>query len=1291
MFFADKFSVQRGFVYRLRDGDESHPVENLHAAAKKQFFDLLSRQSVTAADAVVEYRRRYGRNPPPEFNKWFAFAKKHASLIVDDYDEMMRSLEPFRKMAPSDVLRIMERANSTEQTRGYIKKCSVVQGKLKDCGAWAHVMSRSWSIEKVLQDLPNIIFIANYMDEPAVLAKHQTVEVSPVESDEKFMWSTIHHEPIWPQVWGVCDKISEHKQPETSLMTQSLLHFVGNVTPETDLCKHPEFKEIHGYLASAINSLHIDRAVPVLSRAVPYPFVFYAITIFLELASTATRFIVTANESEKERKILLSEIASIAGYCYVLKDLSERDEPDNCWSRNLRALLVKDGLIAQFRANLEEVLLILNEKHSKLIEKAKWPHQKNKLGEICSRIERQKSQILLALQSDHVNLSLDTKKDLSRVNDLVINIDRKIVQMDQKQQTQLQEKEKRDLETWLTSLNFCAKQNDIFARRQEGTGEWLLQDQNFQSWLTGFKRKLWCQGIPGSGKTILTSIMVNSLEEKFGDQNVDALDECSEEQKAKDLFLNEVLKLVPLDKPDLVIKATKEDVRRYLETRLEKELSNFVRKGSPLWAEIVDTVVRKSRGMFLLAQLHMDSLGREDTGKGVRKALQELPEQIDGTYEKAMARIKNQDSRKAERAAQVLSWICYAARPITVDELRYALAVEIGDTRVDEEAVPDGNHLVSLCAGLLTIDHDSNIIRFVHYTTQEYFERIKKERYPKAPTQIVMACITYLSFNEFATDPCDNDKAMEEKMLKYPFLQYASQYWGLHARGEPEKDPIVQELIMKFLWQNSNMSCSLQFAHIPKYKHANYSQSFRKEVSALGLAATNGLVEVTEKVLSIDADVNKADSDKGTPLHWAAWHGYDQIVKLILATEGVEIDVKYSSNSTPLHWAAEGGRASIVSMLLKSGAKINAVDVRKWTPLHKAAWHGHEAAVQVLLDYKPDVEAEEALLDNKADMESEDSDGGTALHAASERGHENVVKLLLKTGAKVNATDIDGGTALHRASWNGHLVVVQLLLDAKADVKARYSYGFREGSKSPSRDSSGEEVVVRLLMEKGAEVAAKYYQGGTALHWAAWSGHEEVVRLLLEKGADFTARDSLGETPLSAATKGVYDAMVAHLREKGVDVDQMVSKEEQQNLLSQTLKTDGTSTSLHWAVWGGTEEAVKPLLEEGGGININTPNQHGRTALHWASWSGKRNIVELLLGKGADISCQDNAQWTALHWAAWNGHVDVVKLLLDKGADATLKDLSGKTALDWAMAESHKEVIKALHGESKIAKKQSVT
>jgi hypothetical protein len=133
----------------------------------------------------------------------------------------------------------------------------------------------------------------------------------------------------------------------------------------------------------------------------PFSFAASIITV-LELASTVTRFIVTASEFQKGRRELLSEITSIAGYCYVLKDLAERDEQDNFWSRNLKALLVKDGPVAQFRANLEELLLILNARHSKLIEKAKWPYQRDKIDEIRSRIERQKSQFLLAVQGDHM-------------------------------------------------------------------------------------------------------------------------------------------------------------------------------------------------------------------------------------------------------------------------------------------------------------------------------------------------------------------------------------------------------------------------------------------------------------------------------------------------------------------------------------------------------------------------------------------------------------------------------------------------------------------------------------------------------------------------------------------------------------------------------------------------------------------------------------------------------------------------------------------------------------------------
>jgi hypothetical protein len=264
-YWEDKFPVQSGFVYRLRDGNQSHPVEYLHAAAKKQFDALLARQSTTPADAVVEYKRRYGRVPPPGFEKWFAFAKEHASLIVDEYDEMMRSLEPFWKMVPTDVVRLMERSDSPGQTRGYIKKCFITGGKLKDCGAWADVMSRY--LGAALRGIPNMTFLANYMDEPAVLPRDPIV--SPSDSDDKFLWSEISHQPIWPQVQDMCAKIGGALAAEEE---KGEPRFVRNVTRGTDLCAHPEFRETHGYLASAVSSFHISRAVPILSRAVPRPF-----------------------------------------------------------------------------------------------------------------------------------------------------------------------------------------------------------------------------------------------------------------------------------------------------------------------------------------------------------------------------------------------------------------------------------------------------------------------------------------------------------------------------------------------------------------------------------------------------------------------------------------------------------------------------------------------------------------------------------------------------------------------------------------------------------------------------------------------------------------------------------------------------------------------------------------------------------------------------------------------------------------------------------------------------------
>lgn len=129
---------------------------------------------------------------------------------------------------------------------------------------------------------------------------------------------------------------------------------------------------------------------------------------------------------------------------------------------------------------------------------------------------------------------------------------------------------------------------------------------------------------------------------------------------------------------------------------------------------------------FLLAQLHLDSLIGKKSPREVRDALKKLPsgsEAYNGAYTGAMERIKGQLSDQEELAIQVLSWITCAKRPLTILELQHALAVQVGQSKFDEDNISDIEYLVSVCCGLVTVDEESQIVRLVHYTTQEYFER----------------------------------------------------------------------------------------------------------------------------------------------------------------------------------------------------------------------------------------------------------------------------------------------------------------------------------------------------------------------------------------------------------------------------------------------------------------------------------------------------------------------------------------------------------------------------------------
>jgi hypothetical protein len=130
-----------------------------------------------------------------------------------------------------------------------------------------------------------------------------------------------------------------------------------------------------------------------------------------------------------------------------------------------------------------------------------------------------------------------------------------------------------------------------------------------------------------------------------------------------------------------------------------------------------------------------------------------------------MERIEGQIKNSRELAKQVLSWITCAKRPLTTSELRHALAVEIGEFKLDEENLPEIEDVLSVCAGLVTVDEQSDVIRLVHYTTQEYFERTWNFWFPNAQKDIATVCVTYLSFDAF-TGFCLSDADFEIRLLE---------------------------------------------------------------------------------------------------------------------------------------------------------------------------------------------------------------------------------------------------------------------------------------------------------------------------------------------------------------------------------------------------------------------------------------------------------------------------------------------------------------------------------------------
>jgi len=360
-----------------------------------------------------------------------------------------------------------------------------------------------------------------------------------------------------------------------------------------------------------------------------------------------------------------------------------------------------------------------------------------------------------------------------------------------------------------------------------------------------------------------------------------------------------------------------------------------------------------------------------------------------------MERIREQKSGFRVLAEKVLMWITCAKRPLTIIELQHALALQVGDSALDIENIPEIEDMVSVCAGLVTIDEESGIIRLVHYTTQEYFERTQKDWFPNAAIDITRICVTYLSFSVFKSGFCQTIDEFEQRLDLYRFYDYAARNWGHHAR---EALATCEEVI-DFLENDVLVSASSQALMASEYASiGSHSQTVPRQIQGVHIAAYFGLQSATAILLGMGHNPAAKDDRNRTPLSWAAEKGREAVLNCLLTQTSVEPDDKDNGGRTPLSWAAENGHERSVGFLLEKKADPTSRDTRGRTPLHWAARNGHKKIV-------------ESLIKGGAHIDSTDERGSTALHESIRRDHQAVQELLIESGANLDIKDLDDQTA----------------------------------------------------------------------------------------------------------------------------------------------------------------------------------------------------------------------------------------------------------------------------------------
>ncbi|KAH6907823.1 hypothetical protein BKA70DRAFT_1189322 [Coprinopsis sp. MPI-PUGE-AT-0042] len=626
-------------------------------------------------------------------------------------------------------------------------------------------------------------------------------------------------------------------------------------------------------------------------------------------------------------------------------------------------------------------------------------------------------------------------------------------------------------------------------RATEGTGPCFEEWERFCDWMSvrGVLKTMWGSGMPGAGKTIFASIVINEVEARakaserpicvgyiyfrYSDhttatvrdfllvlvkqtieRHADCLpifnevfarhirektlpSECelvqllrrfSEVIAATFYFLDALDEAPPDVQFDLLEKLSTLNVKIFitsrplanldacfpeahrfsiraqdhdLELHIAKEIArnpllrSILNEGGPtLRDKITSTIKMKCGGMFLHASLQLDALRGCANIYAVEKTLEDFPRQIQDVYRQTWKRIEAQSPDMSVIAKNALVWVLCAMRSLEIEELRYAVATCPDTYKFDRHRLVDEATVMALCRGLVNVEEETNIVRFVHYTAKDVVKDLASQSFLYPHSLPAAVCMALLAEHEFQQTTLTDKRALKASLKAEPLLAYAYKNWSTHAHESLDDTSLVHRL-SQFLQGCCAFPVGLS-THILSsiddiLEPLHMAAHFDFPLSVVGSAHLR--------------DPNHPTPQQGqTPLMLAVRRNSLSAMRELLSLPGILVNAANKVGDIPLVYSAGWSKKASLSLLLTHPKiNVNAANSYGRTAL---MWAASEEIATLLLAH-PKIKPNQV-----------DSGGNTALMLVSSRGYLGVVKALLADShVQVNLKSKAGKTALDMA------------------------------------------------------------------------------------------------------------------------------------------------------------------------------------------------------------------------------------------------------------------------------------